>query len=322
MPHPRPRAAALRLALLLAPALPVLAQSPGNHCHVRLLPLQGLYAGDCSGGIAHGRGRAQGVDVYEGEWREGLPHGLGVYRFADGRRFEGRFEAGKVQGLARFVYANGDLLEGEFRGDQLAGTGRLVRAGGEALAVQMQGGALVVVAGAPAATAPASPPAAAAPPPALGPAVPATPALPAAAPVAQALCEGRLRVQALALRRTAPGLLRLELSVENLANADVRLDATSAGAQRQTHLVDEQGTVWRALPPRRDDGLGFEERIYQPGQATPVALAFGLASGGQGARRMAFNAVVAVRAAHAGAPPGLAGTCRFELRGLSLPDGP
>jgi hypothetical protein len=127
-----------------------------NWCIVRTPSLAGTYSGECSAGLAHGRGSAQGTDRYEGQFREGQPHGQGVYTFADGRRFEGEFSAGRVNGRARFTFANGEVLDGEFRDNLLAGVGRLYRAAGEILLVEWRGNALATVAVQQAAAAPAT----------------------------------------------------------------------------------------------------------------------------------------------------------------------
>lgn len=152
-------AVALAGALLIAAAL-VLAAWPGTAqaqiCTVRTPSLQGHYVGDCVAGFASGRGRATGVDRYEGSFRDGQPTGQGVYTYADGRRFEGEFVDGRVNGRARFFYTNGDVLEGEFIHNRLSGQGRLLRASGEAVNVRWQGHGLVMVQpAAPTAAAPA-----------------------------------------------------------------------------------------------------------------------------------------------------------------------
>lgn len=151
-------------------------------CAVRTPQLQGRYVGDCLNGFASGRGVAQGVDRYEGSFRDGHPTGPGIYTFADGRRFEGDFIDGQVQGRARFVYANGDVLEGSFRDSQLVGMGRMLRPSGEVLLVEMRSGALAVVASAAPAPVPVSPAPVPVTPGPITPSAPsaASPALPAA----------------------------------------------------------------------------------------------------------------------------------------------
>ena len=74
--------------------------------------------------------------TYDGEWREGKRHGLGVMRYADGDcyegTYEGDFEAGDVSGKGKFVWANGDSYEGEYSQGRKHGRGLIVYAvGGE-----------------------------------------------------------------------------------------------------------------------------------------------------------------------------------------------
>jgi hypothetical protein len=117
-------------------AVPAAAQQ--GSCRVVTPTLQQSYQGECLYGLAHGQGVAQGTDRYQGQFKEGQPHGQGQYSFADGRRFEGEFVAGRVSGRARFFYSNGDVLEGEFRDNRLSGAGRMQQAGqGQWVGVQL-----------------------------------------------------------------------------------------------------------------------------------------------------------------------------------------
>lgn len=137
-------------AALFALAGAAAAQTPNySTCAVRTPTLQGGYVGECIGGLASGRGRASGMDRYEGAFRDGQPNGFGVYTYPDGRRYEGEFVDGKVNGRARFYFQNGDMLEGAFRENRLVGTGRMVRATGETLGVEWRDNTLVPVALAP-----------------------------------------------------------------------------------------------------------------------------------------------------------------------------
>ena len=54
-------------------------------------------------------------DRYEGEWRNGNPHGRGTYTWANGERYEGEFREGKRIGQGTYTWATGDRYEGEFR---------------------------------------------------------------------------------------------------------------------------------------------------------------------------------------------------------------
>jgi hypothetical protein len=314
------------LAATLALLAPVVAsaQGAGTSCHVRTPTLQGSYAGDCAGGIANGRGRAQGADRYEGDWRDGVPHGEGTYSYADGRRFEGRFEVGRVNGRARFVYPSGDVLEGEFRNDELFGVGRMARTSGEVLMVQLQGGSLVVVAQGSAVPAPL-PSAPAVPSTAPPPAVPSAPAAPAAAPAASvetALCDRRLRLEVLSLTRTGPGQVQMVAAYENLANTDVRLEVHHDGHRsRTTYLVDDSGEVWQLLSPRQGGAKHVQEMVFVPGNKSRATFTFSRASGGQEARRFVLVNAVQIRAAHGTSPPGVAGSCQFDVRGITLTSG-
>lgn len=130
--------------LLLAGTVPAQTVSSGS-CAVRTPTLQGRYVGECLAGLASGRGRAAGIDRYEGEFRDGQPNGFGVYAYPDGRRYEGQFVDGRVTGRARFFFANGDVLEGAFRDNRLVGPGRVVRANGEQMAVEWRDNAFVPV---------------------------------------------------------------------------------------------------------------------------------------------------------------------------------
>ena len=149
MIRPVLNATALATCLMLLIGHQTARAQTSQSCLVRTPGLQGGYTGDCVAGYASGKGRAKGVDAYEGGFRDGHPTGTGVYTFADGRRFEGEFANGKVNGRARFVYANGDVLEGVFQDNTLTGTGRMQRANGQALLVQLKGNAMVVVGQAP-----------------------------------------------------------------------------------------------------------------------------------------------------------------------------
>jgi hypothetical protein len=64
-----------------------------------LIPaISGNYVGKCKKGLAHGKGKAEGVDVYEGMFRKGLPNGKGTYTWSTGESYEGNWLAGQKDG--------------------------------------------------------------------------------------------------------------------------------------------------------------------------------------------------------------------------------
>ena len=79
-----------------------------RNCKVMIENLEGEFWGDCKNGLAHGEGRAKGVDAYEGAFKKGLPDGQGTYTWADGSFYEGDWKKGKRQGKGRLFKADDD----------------------------------------------------------------------------------------------------------------------------------------------------------------------------------------------------------------------
>lgn len=78
-------------------------------CKVSVDALSGKYSGDCKDGKAHGKGKAEGLDSYEGEFKNGYPEGYGVYISADKETYSGNFKKGfkDGQGELKFVTKTG-----------------------------------------------------------------------------------------------------------------------------------------------------------------------------------------------------------------------
>lgn len=96
-----------------------------DKCKVLMKTIAGTYEGDCKKGLAHGYGKAVGLDTYEGEFKKGLPHGKGIYSWRNGDVYNGEWSKGKMDGkgeLLKFREKENDLmisgywLEGEYVG--------------------------------------------------------------------------------------------------------------------------------------------------------------------------------------------------------------
>lgn len=89
-----------------------------------------LYQGTLIKGLPAGRGSMQYAgagDRYVGEFRQGEPHGTGIYTWASGDRYEGAWEAGRKHGPGVFTWANGDRWTGRYERDAQTAEGELQR---------------------------------------------------------------------------------------------------------------------------------------------------------------------------------------------------
>jgi hypothetical protein len=93
-----------------------------------------LYEGEWRDGLPHGRGvmRWQNGDVYDGEFDNGQPHGSGTaeavantFTFADGRVYTGEFVHGLREGKGKLTQPNGDVYDGQFVHGTVTGFGCL-----------------------------------------------------------------------------------------------------------------------------------------------------------------------------------------------------
>ena len=78
-------------------------------------------------GQRHGIGRCNWDDgsFYEGEWKEGLRHGLGVFILTeingDKTEYRGQWQADQRHGKARLTLPDQTIIHGDFRNDKLEG---------------------------------------------------------------------------------------------------------------------------------------------------------------------------------------------------------
>ncbi len=82
------------------------------------------YEGKCRGGLAHGKGVAEGKDVYKGQFRKGLPDGKGTCVWENGDKYEGEWQKGKRHGKGTFsfkVAEQDSILEGMWENNEYLG---------------------------------------------------------------------------------------------------------------------------------------------------------------------------------------------------------
>ncbi len=76
-------------------SIPVIAQET---CRVMIPAISTKYEGSCLKGKADGQGKANGVDNYEGAFKDGYPNGKGLYRWENGDFYDGQWLKGKMNG--------------------------------------------------------------------------------------------------------------------------------------------------------------------------------------------------------------------------------
>jgi len=78
--------------------------SAQESCEVLLPQLQGAYEGGCKNGLADGHGKATGLDMYEGNFKKGWPHGMGTYAWNTGALYTGGWKKGMRHGVGKYSY--------------------------------------------------------------------------------------------------------------------------------------------------------------------------------------------------------------------------
>lgn len=86
------------------------------------------WSGACVNGKVSGEGRivwrhSGGVDVYEGEYRDGELNGHGIANWADGDRYEGEWREDKPHGYGTLFAFEGSCYDGAWREGCFAGRG-------------------------------------------------------------------------------------------------------------------------------------------------------------------------------------------------------
>ncbi|HET6723582.1 MAG TPA: hypothetical protein VFH07_12575 [Chitinophagaceae bacterium] len=94
-------------------------------CEVDKESLKGTYTGDCKKNKAHGKGKAIGIDTYEGDFKNGLPDGQGIYTWSNKNVFEGKYVKGLREGKGIITFkrqgAQDSIVEGYWKKDAYIG---------------------------------------------------------------------------------------------------------------------------------------------------------------------------------------------------------
>jgi hypothetical protein len=96
-------------------------------CKVLDPELQASYDGPCVNGLAEGEGRARGIATYEGGFKAGKKHGVGVKAWPSGDRYAGAFVEDRKEGRGTYTWGRGqwqgERYVGQYLNDLRHGTG-------------------------------------------------------------------------------------------------------------------------------------------------------------------------------------------------------
>ena len=62
-------------------------------------------------------------ESYNGEWKDGKKHGMGIYTWADGSFYNGEWKEDKRHGMGIYTWADGSFYNGEWKDDRMHGMG-------------------------------------------------------------------------------------------------------------------------------------------------------------------------------------------------------
>ena len=119
------RPATVKKSFLFIFVLLYAAGVTAQDCLVDIESLKGTYTGECKKGKANGKGKAAGIDRYEGDFKAGLPDGTGTYRWSNGNEFTGEFVKGLKQGKGKLTWKRDNnkdsVITGFWKKDVYAG---------------------------------------------------------------------------------------------------------------------------------------------------------------------------------------------------------
>ena len=100
--------------------------NPDKICRVLNTKIAEFYQGDCKNNLADGYGKAQGEDIYEGQFKSGKLHGKGIYRISNGNSYEGKFRNNMMHGKGIYIWSDGKRYEGDYVNGKRIGKGMLI----------------------------------------------------------------------------------------------------------------------------------------------------------------------------------------------------
>lgn len=96
-----------------------------QECIVVPEALKGTYEGGCEKGKAFGPGKANGADSYAGEFKNGLPEGMGKYTWSNQNYYIGNWKKGLRDGRGVMHFSRkastDSIMEGYWRRDKYLG---------------------------------------------------------------------------------------------------------------------------------------------------------------------------------------------------------
>lgn len=92
----------------------------------------GIYNGELKNGVPHGKGKTVWANgnKYDGEYVDGFRQGYGIYTFSDGARYEGNWQKDHQHGFGTGYFANGDKYVGDWDHDWMQGHGTMYKSDG------------------------------------------------------------------------------------------------------------------------------------------------------------------------------------------------
>lgn len=89
-----------------------------NDCKVNDQDISGKYYGECSNGLANGSGNAEGRDKYIGQFKDGKPHGKGLYEWGASSSWAGeKYDGDWIDGervYGKYISGNKSIYIGDF----------------------------------------------------------------------------------------------------------------------------------------------------------------------------------------------------------------